>query len=62
MAQVLAQWWHSVASSETLNVLHRAMCPASHRRIRMVIENAIDSPVIFVIVNSVVTHYHSKIR
>jgi hypothetical protein len=36
-----AQWWHTVASSEARDVLHRAMCPPSHRRICMAIENAV---------------------
>ena len=34
----LTQWWHPVASSEAQDVLHLAMRPASHRRIRMIIE------------------------
>jgi hypothetical protein len=37
-AQALAQWRHSVASNEALDVLHQAMCPASYRHIRMVIK------------------------
>ena len=36
--RALARWQHPVASSEALNVLHRLICPASHRHIRMVIE------------------------
>ena len=51
-AQALARWRHPVASSEALDVLHRAMRPASHRRIRMAIEIAIDSPALFVVVDS----------
>jgi hypothetical protein len=30
-------------------MLHRAMCPASHRRIRMVIEITSNSPAFFVV-------------
>jgi hypothetical protein len=39
-AQALAQWPHSVASSEALNVLYWAMRPASYRCIAMAIEIA----------------------
>jgi hypothetical protein len=38
----LAQWRHPLASIESLVVLHRAMRPASHRRIRMVAEIVIN--------------------
>ena len=38
--QVLAQWWHPVASSEALDPLHRAMHAVSYRRIAMAIETA----------------------
>jgi hypothetical protein len=37
-----------VALSEALDVLHRAMCPALYRRIRMAIEIASDLPAFFV--------------
>ncbi len=36
-----AQWWHPVALSEAQDVLYWAMCPPSHRRICMAIENAV---------------------
>jgi hypothetical protein len=49
-AQALAQWWHRVASSEALDVIHRAMCPASYRRICMAIEIASETPITFFIV------------
>jgi hypothetical protein len=39
-AQALDQWRHPVASSEALDVLHRAMCPVSYHHIRMAIELA----------------------
>jgi hypothetical protein len=39
-AQAFAQWWHSVASSEDLDVLHWSMCPTSYCCIRMVIKTA----------------------
>jgi hypothetical protein len=47
-AQALARWRHPVASSEALDVLHRAMHPTSHRRIRMVIKIVVDLPAFFV--------------
>jgi hypothetical protein len=43
-AQTLARWLHPVASSETPDVIHRAMRPASYHCIAMAIEIAIDSP------------------
>jgi hypothetical protein len=51
-AQALARWWHSVALSEALDVLHRAMCPASYRHICMAIEIASNSPTFLVVVDS----------
>jgi hypothetical protein len=39
-----------VAPSEALDVLYRAMHPASHRRIPMAIKIASDSPEFFVVV------------
>jgi hypothetical protein len=39
-SQALSRWRHPVASSEALNVLHRAMRPASYRCIAMAIEIA----------------------
>jgi hypothetical protein len=47
-AQALAQWRHPVASSEALDVLYRAMCPASYRCIAMAIEIVFDLPAFFV--------------
>jgi hypothetical protein len=38
--RALAQWRHLVALHEAMDALHRAMRPASHRRIRMAIEIA----------------------
>jgi hypothetical protein len=49
-AQALDQWRHLVASSEALDVLHRAMLPASYRRIRMAIEITSDLPAFFVVI------------
>jgi len=43
-AQALAQWWHPVASSEALDVLYQAMCPASYRCIATAVEIASDLP------------------
>jgi hypothetical protein len=48
LMRALALWQHPVALSEALDVLHRAMRPALHRRIRMVIEIVVDLPDIFV--------------
>jgi hypothetical protein len=39
-ALALAQWRHLVALHEAMDALHRSMCPASHRHIRMAIEIA----------------------
>ncbi len=38
--QVLVQWWHPVASSEALDLLHWVMCAVSYRHIAMTIEMA----------------------
>ena len=46
--QALAQWLHPLASSEALVVLHQAMHPALHCRIRMVVEIVVDLPAFFV--------------
>ena len=46
--RALAQWWHPLASSEVLVVLHPAMHPESDRHIRMVVEIVIDLPAFFV--------------
>jgi hypothetical protein len=54
--QALAQWLHPVASSEAQDVLHRAMCPTLHRRIRMAIKIASDSPVFCIVINSLFAH------
>jgi hypothetical protein len=47
--RALARWQHPLASSEALVVLHRAMSPASHRRIRMVVEIVVNLPAFFVL-------------
>jgi hypothetical protein len=46
--QELTRWRHPVALSEALDVLHRAMRPAWHHRIRMVIKIVVDLPAFFV--------------
>jgi hypothetical protein len=51
-AQALARWRHPVASSEALDMFHRAMHPVSYRYIAMAIEIAINSPAVFVAVDS----------
>jgi hypothetical protein len=38
---ILTQWWHPVASSEALDLLHQAMHVVLYWRIAMVIEMAI---------------------
>jgi hypothetical protein len=43
-AQAVARWRHPVASSEALDVLHRAMRLASYRCIAMAIEIVVDLP------------------
>jgi hypothetical protein len=58
-AQTLARWWHPVASSKALDVLHRAMHSASHQRTPVVIKIASSFPASFCIVNFVVAHNHS---
>jgi hypothetical protein len=37
---ILARWWRPVASSEALDLLHRAMCTVTYRRIAMAIKTA----------------------
>jgi hypothetical protein len=49
--RALDQWRHPVALSEALDVLYRAMRPASYRCIAMAIEIAIDSPAFVVAVD-----------
>jgi hypothetical protein len=52
MAQAIDQWRHRVASSEALDVLYRAMHPASYRCIAMATEIASDWPAFFGAVDS----------
>jgi hypothetical protein len=47
-AQALARWRHPVASSEALDVLHRAMRPALYCCIAMATEIVVDLPAFFV--------------
>jgi hypothetical protein len=39
-AIILAQWWRPVASSEALDLLHRAMCVVTYQHIAMAIKMA----------------------
>jgi hypothetical protein len=55
-AQALAQWQHPAASCEALDVLHWAMRPASHCRIRMVIEVASNLPAFFIVTDYLLAH------
>jgi hypothetical protein len=52
MAQAINPWRHPVAWSEAMDVLHRAMCPASYRRICMAIKIASNLTTFFVVVDS----------
>ena len=61
MAQALTRWRHPVASSESQDVLHRAMHPASYCCIRMAIKIASDLPALFVVVDLLFAHNVSKI-
>ena len=49
--QALNQWRHSLASSEALDVLHRAMHPTPYRYIATTIKIASDSPACVVVVD-----------
>ena len=40
LEQVLARWWHPVASGVALNMPHRAMSAVSYRRMTMAIKTA----------------------
>jgi hypothetical protein len=46
--RALPRWRHPLASSEALVVLHRAMHPVSHRRIRLVVKIVVKLPAFFV--------------
>jgi hypothetical protein len=46
--RALTQWRHPLASNEALDVLHRAMRPASYRCIAMAIEIVVDLSAFFV--------------
>ena len=59
--QALARWRHPLASSEALVVLHWAMRPASHRRIRMVVKIVVDLPAFFCCIDFVVG-YNYKLK
>jgi hypothetical protein len=48
MVQALTRWRHPVASSEALDVLHRAMRPALYRCIAMAIKIVVDLRAFFV--------------
>ncbi len=41
LGTILARWWHPVASSEALDLLHRAMRAVTYWRIAMAIKTAI---------------------
>jgi hypothetical protein len=56
-AQALARWRHPVASSEALDVLYRAMRPASYCCIAMA--NCHRFALIFVVADFIVAHYGS---
>jgi len=51
VAKALTQWWHPVASSVALDVLHWAMRPMLYHLICMVIKIASDLPALSVVVD-----------
>jgi hypothetical protein len=55
-AQALAWWRHLVALHEATDALHRAMCPALHCHICMVIKIASILLAFFVIANYLFAH------
>jgi hypothetical protein len=59
MGQALAQWRHPVASSESLDVLHWAMCPTLHHSIPMAVKNASVFPAYVCIFDFVLNHNRS---
>jgi hypothetical protein len=59
MAHALNQWRHPVASSEALDVLHRAIRPSLYCLIRMATEIVSDLPAFFVITDYLFAHNHS---
>jgi hypothetical protein len=50
LEQILAQWWHTVAFVEALNLLYRAMCAVAYWCITMAIGMAGKVGVFFIIV------------
>jgi hypothetical protein len=56
MVQALPYRRHPVASSEALDKLHQAMCPALYHRICMVIKIPRNSPAFFAIVDYLFAH------
>jgi hypothetical protein len=59
-AQALTQWQHPGASNEALDVLHWAMCLASHHRIRTVIKVTSNLPAFFVVADYLFKHNLSQ--
>jgi hypothetical protein len=59
--QVVAQWRCPEASSVALDMLHWAMCTALHPRPHMAIKMASKGGHLFVIIDFVINHNHSKI-
>jgi hypothetical protein len=57
-ARALAQWRHLVASHEAMDVLHQAMRPALHHRIRMAFKIAGVWRVFFVVIVFILDHNH----
>ncbi len=56
--QILAQWRGLVALSVAMDLVHRAMRTALHRRIAMAMEMARKGAVFFYIVDFVIIHSH----
>ena len=55
LEQLLAQWWHLVASLKATNLLHRSIRAVSYRRIAMAIETASKVGVFCIVVLLIVT-------
>jgi hypothetical protein len=47
---ILTKWRHPVASSEALDLLHRAMCAVMHRHIAIAIKTASKVGVFFIVI------------
>jgi len=60
--QALARWWHPVAWSEALDVLHWVVCPTLYRHVYMAIKIARDLPALFVVTHLLVPTTIAKLH